>query len=222
MEGCKHCPYPKFRFCSIHIKLEFADLIPRIIERDDTYLNLCKIDKLNCLGLADVLITLFFEPFYEECENGIKLSSLQSFYKKCSLINSKNDRIDLSNPHIYDEPYITKYPYFKYLAYVNLNNTEIINKFVNSFIIPFDDIPDASAVVLKQILYDSETQKGLLSNNYESILSYTEVLHKLSQIIELDNDIAFRENIGDLELKRHYIGDLDVRLHLDVRLLNSS
>ena len=85
----------------------------------------------------------------------------------------------------------------------SLNNVETIRKFIYEFIEPLDDLNPDYCNKLKYLIFDPETETGLLAPDYDDIPSYELIFSYLNEINDNNSNIFnlyetyIKENIGD-------------------------
>lgn len=147
------------------------------------------LDKFNSYGLAEILIRNFFAP-YTEISNGVENEgSFKSFMFGYTIKNSNNQTIIMKKP---DKKDIFKTNYiFWYSSYTNLNDINILKTFVHNFIEPLNNEYANICNRLKMLIFDDDSETGLLAPDYEDIPSFDLVFKYL-----VDNLFSFNEQIN--------------------------
>lgn len=178
------------------------------IEKKDMNIG---IDKFSCFGLAEVLIKLFFAPYGEidykgNINNGP--GTLRCFYYGGEIFNQVS-RIRMESPE--HEIKNSNYIYW-YSSFQNLNNIEIINKFVYEFLQPLNPNYIDVCNKLKTILFDEISETGLLAPEYDDIPPFSIIFKDLAknifnsgEIIDLTGKTTkFNEFYNDFNKNKNY------------------
>lgn len=157
--------------------------------------DIFKFNKFNSFSICEILLHLFFKKlYYKEEETKIHHNINTFVYEKN--IYDENDKVFIINDNISS---VLKF----YTSFNSLNNVETIRKFIYEFIEPLDDVNQDYCVKLKYLIFDPETETGLLAPDYDDIPSYELIFSYLNEINDNNLDLFhlyetyIKENIGD-------------------------
>lgn len=127
-------------------------------------------DKTNCISLAEIILNLYFKPFYIN-NDGVYIDiSIIVLYDKFNIIynNKEGDNpFVLNSTNYYHSSILSRFK-----AVHNLNDIRILTKFIYEFIIPNDNINSDYITQLKILLFDPDSETGLLAPEYDDIPTY--------------------------------------------------
>jgi len=156
--------------------------------------DIFKFNKFNSFSICEILLHLFFKKLYYKEETKIHHNINTFVYEKN--IYDENDKVFIINDNISS---VLKF----YTSFNSLNNVETIRKFIYEFIEPLDDVNQDYCVKLKYLIFDPETETGLLAPDYDDIPSYELIFSYLNEINDNNSNIFnlyetyIKENIGD-------------------------
>lgn len=150
------------------------------------------LDKVNSTGLVDIILSLFFAPIF--CDNN-EIIKYDAFVY-CEIINTTNNKtMTMENTNSKHLQFISRYSSFK-----NLNNISIINNFVNNFIQPLNEELTDFCNYLKLLLFDYESETGLLAPEYDDIPRYEYVFEYIKNYFLLNNNLLNNYTTDNMEL----------------------
>lgn len=157
--------------------------------------DIFKLDKLNSFSICEILLHLFFKKiYYKEGETKFHHNIKIIFYEKY-IYNENDKKLQVNEDEIVKLKTGTKFD--------SLNNIETIRKFIYEFIEPLDDVNQDYCNKLKYLIFDPETETGLLAPDYDDIPSYELIFSYLNEINDNNLDLFnlyetyIKENIGD-------------------------
>lgn len=157
--------------------------------------DIFKLNKLNSFSICEILLHLFFKKiYYKEGETKFHHNIKIIFYEKY-IYNENDKKLQVNEDEIVKLKTGTKFD--------SLNNVEIIRKFIYEFIEPLDDVNKDYCNKLKYLIFDPETETGLLAPDYDDIPSYELIISYLNEINDNNLDLFnlyetyIKENIGD-------------------------
>jgi hypothetical protein len=157
------------------------------------------LEKFDVIGLVDIIFKLFFMSFIGD--NNLKSITAFSMSKK---INNGDIEFELNSSNNSAKLKIIR----RYRAFANLNDISLIQKLIYEFIQPLNDEHAPFCELLKPLLFDVESETGLLAPEYLDIPTYDIAFKYLVDKIQLMSkyqdktlqelyDILLRENIKD-------------------------
>ena len=172
------------------------------VKENFIYTNLnINFEKINVLGLTEILLEIFFEPiYYEESYDeknrryiykknrfvGFVLGNAIHFYRNEEYVKFK------LNERFY--PYKQSSRVTRISSIHNLSDRNLIAKFLD-FIEPlYEDYTDYCNY-LKQIIYDKESGTGLLSPEYDDIPTYEMVFQYLNDYQKQQDERTSNEDL---------------------------
>jgi hypothetical protein len=170
--------------------IEFVKNLDNKCIEDNYYLMGSKYDKMDVLGLVDVILILFFDEIKQIIIIGNNTqykpinSQLRCLNKQGSYINNNGDKIQLTY-----KAYETKATDF-YYENMWLKDKIRLERFVNVMLIPLQDSYMVNTTI-KNLLYSDK--KCLLAPEYNNILSYQEIInvwHTMYENLDTDRNIT--------------------------------
>lgn len=217
--------------------IEFVKNLDEKCVQERYYLMGSKYEKMDILGLADVIISLFFEPLYEidnyntNSKNIKWRSQLRYLNEEGSFKNRENSVLNLRrNQH-------DRLAFEIFFENTWLKNTIYIKSFVD-ILIPLQKENFINNTI-KNLLYSKNNPKSILAPNYNDILSYEEIINvwftmqeninnNIHNIIDYTNYERFNVRTVSPEYENHSIyyteniGDTKTHLKMDVDFINEN
>lgn len=157
--------------------------------------DIFKLDKFNSFSICEILLHLFFKKLYYKEEEKKIHHNINAFVYEKYIYNENDKKLQVNEDEIVKLKTATKFD--------SLNNVETIRKFIYEFIEPLDDVNQNYCVKLKYLIFDPETETGLLAPDYDDIPSYELIFSYLNEINDNNSNIFnlyetyIKENIGD-------------------------
>ena len=140
-------------------------------------IDMC-FDKMNSISIVEIILEVFFKSFYVYHEGERIKKNIKALFFYDKIFREDNDNDPLIMDQI-DYPYYTNSGISVIGNYKNSNNIDNIKKFIE-FIEPRYDLIDTNNEVLhyelneyikllKNILFDFDSETGLLSPDYENV-----------------------------------------------------
>jgi len=140
-------------------------------------------EKFNVISIVDIILGIFFKEInfggllYEE--------NIKTSYGNFNL-----NRINFNRPYIYTS---------SILSFHNINDIDLLTRFIYEFIQPNDSVEPEYIVALKLLILDPVTETGLLGTDFESVPTYENIAKKFKDINKDDTPIydQFKQMIDD-------------------------
>ena len=183
----------------------YSDSYASGIERYLTDYNL-KFEKFNAISIFDIILGIFFKEInvgkllYWKEMDGFKLNSINF-----------NLGLVLSG-------YIS--------SFQNINDIELLTRFIYKFIQPVDGIDKEYIVKLKFLILDPITETGIMGTDFESVPPYELIAKKFKDINKDDTPIydqfkqMIDDNIGTPKVLKKTVCDYEQELNDNYKITN--
>lgn len=176
------------------------------------------MSKFDCLGIFQVLMTMFFAPFESiEPKNGG--GGLKSIMFGHTIKNNVGMILEL-NKLIYQ---LESHNHIFWLsAFQTLNDIDKINKIVNEFLEPL--YPDNPIIVkmcndFRKLFFDNDSETGLLAPEYNDIPSFDLVFKYLVDVFNYLDNKDYNNLIIKL-LRENIFSDIDIDFNITSKTYN--